>query len=198
MEILKPWISRTCPFICFIHFTDDTDFRVGQFKALDLGLRGSLGGQHAGSPLSTHQGKLSSTGPARPPHAVIWQEAGPALLLSQPLGWLAYTHSTRGSSHVLSRQDARHTLRNRASSPVLMTRGPVLPTVAGSEEWGWRASLLYSCHLVADEWQSQFSHALTLGDGSLVSPATKICSDELSRQDAGPFLLGAAGSKGQS
>lgn len=37
-----------------------------------------------------------------------------------------------------------------------------------------------------------------LEDGSLMSPATKVCSAVLSRQEAGPFLLGSAASEGES
>ena len=36
MEILQLWISRTGPFRVSQPFTDDTDFEVGQHKALDL------------------------------------------------------------------------------------------------------------------------------------------------------------------
>lgn len=87
-------------------------------------------------------------------------------------------------------------VRDRASSPLLTNPGLVLPTVAGGEEWGWGAICLYPCHLMADECQSQLSHAFTLRDGSLVPPATKV-SAVLSRKGAGSFLLGAASSEGQ-
>ena len=39
MEILQLWTYRTGPFMCS-QFIDMVDVGVGQFKALDLGLRG--------------------------------------------------------------------------------------------------------------------------------------------------------------
>jgi hypothetical protein len=51
--------------------TDDTDFGVGQLRALVLGLCGSLPGQPIGSPFSVPPGQLSSTALARPSNAVF-------------------------------------------------------------------------------------------------------------------------------
>lgn len=45
MEILKLWNS-VLPFHGFQPFADDTDFGMGQFRAVDLGLDGSRAGQH--------------------------------------------------------------------------------------------------------------------------------------------------------
>lgn len=51
-----------------------------------------------------------------------------------------------------------------------MTPGSALQTAAGGKEQGEKGITSEPCHLTAGEWQGQLSLALTLGDGSSMSP----------------------------